>query len=370
VLDRRCPLRLVGRVHGLSVKGIGILSRSRPTRSDAKATGGYFAVLEATVVRAVALGLGLSASAIVIVSLCAACLTMGLLVDGGGVGVSTRGRAVGCRVGGIWVLVPLPALNRIGPGGPRVAVVDLIKAASRGRGAKFTGGAARRTVDDHAAGTGAPFDTARTWAAPGWLGVAVHAGGVGVRVAVVAQVGVGVAARLVAAAAARVVAAAAACDTTVAAVAVPRGLDCVCLGDQLGCVAAIDTVDLLVARSGAVLSRGAVGDVRLVMAVGRAGRCERARGAVLGGRVGRAEGQRGQGGQRGAVGPAQVARVPARAGGAIARVVLEGAGSGAGGAAGRIAAVRRVRVVVRGGAREAVAARARRAGAVAGVVVV
>lgn len=56
----------------------------------------------------------------------------------------------------------------------------------------------------------------------------------------------GLAAAAAAAAAARVIAAAAAGDTAVAAIAVAWRLD-LGLGDQLGRVAAIDAVDLLVA---------------------------------------------------------------------------------------------------------------------------
>lgn len=167
----------------------------------------------------------------------------------------------------------------------------------------------------------------------------------------------GVAARL---AAGRVVAAAAARDGAVAAVAVARRLDCVRLSDQLGRVAAVDAVDLLVAGA-RVLARRGVGDVRV--AVGGAGLGEGARGAVVLG-VGGAEGQRGQ---RGDVGPAHaVLGVPARTG--AVRVILEPARTRADGAAGGVAGVGRVGVVV-GGGREAVGAGAGGGGAVAGVVV-
>jgi hypothetical protein len=68
------------------------------------------------------------------------------------------------------------------------------------------------------------------------------------------------------AAAARMIAAAAAGDTAVATVAVAWRLD-LCLGDQLGRVAAIDAVDLLVARGGATFLARAVSDVCVAVGV-------------------------------------------------------------------------------------------------------
>lgn len=91
-----------------------------------------------------------------------------------------------------------------------------------------------------------------------------------------------------AAAAARVVAAAATCNTTIAAVSVPRRLDCVRLSNKLRLVAAVDTVDFLMTRA-SVLPRRAVGNVRV--AVGRARLRKWARGTVIL-CVGRVEGQR------------------------------------------------------------------------------
>lgn len=70
-------------------------------------------------------------------------------------------------------------------------------------------------------------------------------------------------------------AAAAAGDTAVATIAVAWRLD-LGLGDQLGRVAAIDAVDLLVARGGAAVLARAVGDVRVAVGVCARGRGERA----------------------------------------------------------------------------------------------
>lgn len=109
MLDRRRPLRLVGWVYGLSVKRVRVLDRDGVACCNAKATGSYLAVLKATVVRAVALGLGLPTPAVVVVGLGSTSFTVWLLVDGWG--VSSRGRAVGCRIGGVGVLVPLPTLD-------------------------------------------------------------------------------------------------------------------------------------------------------------------------------------------------------------------------------------------------------------------
>ena len=179
----------------------------------------------------------------------------------------------------------------------------------------------------------------------------------------------GLAAAAAAAAAARVVAAAAAGDTAVATVAVAGRLD-LGLGDQLGRVAAIDAVYLLVAGGRAAVLARPVGDVRVAVGVCvcvcAGGRGERTRRAV----VLRVRGAQGQRGQRGHVGPVHaVFRVAPRAClVAVGRVVFEGARAGARGAAGRVAGVRRAGVVVRG-AREAVGARAGRAGAVGRVVV-
>jgi hypothetical protein len=167
------------------------------------------------------------------------------------------------------------------------------------------------------------------------------------------------------AAAARVIAAAAAGDTAVATIAVAWRLD-LGLGDQLGRVAAIDAVDFLVARGGAAVLARAVGNVRVAVGVCARGRGERTRRAVVL-RVRSAQGQRGQ---RGYVRPvhAVFGVAPRACLLAVGRVIFEGVGAGAGGAAGRVAGVRRAGVVLRG-AREAVGARAGRAGAVARVVV-
>ena len=160
-------------------------------------------------------------------------------------------------------------------------------------------------------------------------------------------------------------AAAAAGDTAVATIAVAWRLD-LGLGDQLGRVAAIDAVDLLVARGGAAVLARAVGDVRVAVGVCARGRGERARRAV----VLRVRGTQRQRRQRGHVRPvhAVFSVAPRACLLAVGRVIFEGARAGAGGAAGRVAGVRRAGVVVRG-AREAVGARAGRAGPVARVIV-
>ena len=102
-------MRLIGRVDGLSILCILVLGGAGAGWSNSKTSGSYIAVLIA-VVCVVALGLRLSTASVVVVSLCSARLSVRLLVHSCW-RMAVRGRAVWCRVGGIWILVSLPPFN-------------------------------------------------------------------------------------------------------------------------------------------------------------------------------------------------------------------------------------------------------------------
>jgi hypothetical protein len=154
----------------------------------------------------------------------------------------------------------------------RNAVIDLIKAADRGRRTQLAGRRTWGAIHDHAGGASTAFHAASAWAPPCWLGVAIHAGRVCIRIAIVAQIreprwGLG-------GTAAAVVCAATARDTVapIDAVPVSHWFYCFSLRHQLRRASrVVHAVDFLVVRSrGLGNVRAAVFAVRWSEGAGRA----------------------------------------------------------------------------------------------------
>lgn len=239
---------IVSRPYGLTIQSVVIMSQARVPLRDAETASSHLAILVpiSSVMTPI---LNLSISTVVIVMIGLAAGFTGLLMDCWS--VMPGGRGAGWGSVRIWVILSHFSRFVVGRGsdmGPWDAVVDFIKATSRWRRAKLTGGTACRTIQDHAGGSSAALQAPSTRTSPGGLGIAVHTCGVSVRVPIVTEIS-----KASRGFCGGVVAAAAACEavSSVDTVTMTWRLDNVSLSDQLCLSAAVvDAVDLLMALAG------------------------------------------------------------------------------------------------------------------------